>query len=216
MPIVSAPAEIFPEGCLLGLGIKETQPDQRHCGIIYRPDENGPRFLHLAFHFDLRDEALNGTYWWAASGLDADNQFVLAALAMVIASGRPNIPYGFDSEGVVFDRKTGELSDVFPGRGLTCATFVLAVFHTYGFEPLELRSWVARPEDEEWQTVILDYMEQHGASQEHMDAIRTNEPNKRYRPEEVVAATAQESVDWSIAYADARALADQVLAEMSV
>lgn len=118
MPIVSAPAENMGGDFIFGLGIKEIDANQRHCGVIYRPDAEVVRFLHLAFHFDLRDEALNGTYWWAPSGLDPENQLVLAALANVIAEGHPSIPYGFDMDGLIFDKATGALLPAPPGEGL--------------------------------------------------------------------------------------------------
>ncbi|ASP20001.1 hypothetical protein ANTHELSMS3_01290 [Antarctobacter heliothermus] len=215
MPIMSAPAEEFLEDSLLGLGIKEFHPNQRHCGIIYRPDENEVRFLHLAFHFDLRDEVLDGTYWWATCGLDEDNQLVLAAFASLLAAEDPAVPYGFDSEGLVFEADTGKLKAGPVGHGLTCATFVLAVFRTYGFEPLQVKSWQARAEDVQWQQTILQLMERNGASKDHVDAIRSSEPSQRFRPEEVVGGASQTSERWGFDYDATQVLAAQVLADMA-
>ncbi|MCC0045722.1 MAG: hypothetical protein H6903_08470 [Rhodobacteraceae bacterium] len=215
MPIVSAPAENMGGDFIFGLGIKEIDANQRHCGVIYRPDAEVVRFLHLAFHFDLRDEALNGTYWWAPSGLDPENQLVLAALANVIAEGHPSIPYGFDMDGLIFDKATGALLPAPPGRGLTCATFVLAMLQTYGFEPILSRSWEVRHEDEQWQDQILAYMQERGASPEHLDAIRSAESNKRFRPEEVVGTAAQQVDEWAIEFERAQLLAAEVLRDMA-
>jgi hypothetical protein len=215
MSIISAPAEEFSKDCQLGLGIKETIHNQRHCGIIYRPDPDQVRFLHLAFHFDLRNEVLNGSYWWATCGLDEDNQLVLAAFASLLAKEDPAVPYGFDAEGMVFEEETGKLKEPPAGRGLTCATFVMAVFRTYGFEPLQASSWQERADDEQWQQGILRYMNKGGASQAHIDAIRASEPSKRFRPEEVVGGASQSSENWSYDYDATQALAAQVLADMA-
>jgi hypothetical protein len=215
MPIVSAPAENIEGDVFFGLGIKEIKANQRHCGVIYRPDAELVRFLHLAFHFDLKDEVLNGTYWWAPSGLDQENQRLLAAFAIVIAEGHPSIPYGFDMDGVIFDKASGALLPAPPGRGLTCATFVLAMFRTYGFEPLLSQSWEIRLEDDQWQAQILAYMQANGASPEHLEAIRSAEPNKRFRPEEVVGTATQQMDEWAIDYERALFLAAEVLEDMA-
>lgn len=215
MPILSAPADDIDDGCVLGLGIKEIAPGQQHCGILYRPAEEMVRFLHLAFHFDLRDEVVNGTYWWCQSGLDNENQEILAALSILIAEGSPSIPYGFDKDGLVFDGHTGEMREAPPGKGLTCATFVVAVFRTYGFSPLLENSWESKAEDAAWQAAILAAMEANGASAEHVTAIRESEANMRFRPEEVVGAAAQPMTEWSIDYVQAQELAAEVLADMT-
>lgn len=217
MSIVSAPLHEVSADAFLCLGIKPIGPagdNQRHCGIIYRRTPQDLRFLHLAFHFDLRDDAFDRTYWWAPSGLDPVNQRILAAFASLILMGDPAIPYGFDSDGIVFDRTTGELYPPPVGKGLTCATFVLAVFRTYGFEPLLDTSWEARPDDAQWQQKILSWMEESNAATEHLDAIRAAGEALRYRPEEVVGCAVQAIEEWSIDYQRALALAAEVLADL--
>lgn len=72
-----------------------------------------------------------------------------------------------------------------------------------------------RHEDEQWQDQILAYMQERGASPEHLDAIRSAESNKRFRPEEVVGTAAQQVDEWAIEFERAQLLAAEVLRDMA-
>ncbi len=215
MPVVAGPDGSLEAPHHLGLAIKNIAGEQNHCGLLYRLDDGEVRMLHLAFHFDLRDEELRSDYWCAPAGLEVENQLVVAAFASAIANAKPNVPYGFDANGMVFDVVSGELLEAPAGRGLTCATFVLALFRTLGFEPLDEETWPMRDEDEHWQDQITQAMTHAGARQDHIDAVTDNGQSRRFRPEEVVGTSATSNDEWSIGFDRAREIAQEVLADMA-
>ncbi len=215
MTIVSPPGATLGVDDLIWVGIVEPQAGQRHCGFIYRIG-SGERLLHLAFHYDLRDEIYNGTYWSAPLGLDIYNQAALAAIVSTIAAGEARVPYGFDFSGEVFDKANGDILNVPPGVGLTCATFILAVLRTHGFQPTNSDTWIVRPTDQRWQNRLIHYMESAGASVEHISAVRSQPASARFRPEEVVGCVAIDSGEWPVEFDHALALAAEVLTDMGI
>jgi hypothetical protein len=48
-----------------------------------------------------------------------------------------NIPYDINSAGVCFDKNTQEFVQPPVGKGLTCATYIKAVFFHFGFSLLD-------------------------------------------------------------------------------
>ncbi len=90
------------------------------------------------------------------------------------------------------------------GRGLTCATFVLAMFASHGIPLLQLSEWPDREEDRAWQEYIVGVLRKNGADEKHVNAV--NEQVKRgcarYRPEEVAAAGAAPDLPVGFAYAE--------------
>jgi hypothetical protein len=100
------------------------------------------------------------------------------------------IPYAFSEPGGAFDATTGELL-LGPSRfGLTCASFVLAVFHAAGLQLVDHASWPRdRLGDRQWQQQVVTRM-QGRADTEHVEHVRGEIGAVRYRPEEVAAAVA--------------------------
>src|SRR3954451_8025983 len=119
---------------VLGVGICS---DSRHVGIIYRRGSGTPRLWHLAMHYDLRDEPCDKTYFWANCALDEHNKNYVAAWITARSVRADKIPFGFDATGAAFDAKTGEFIAPPVGKGLTCATFITAVFQHLGFDLLD-------------------------------------------------------------------------------
>lgn len=76
------------------------------------------------------------------------------------------------------------------GEGLTCATFVLAVFQDFGFCLMKYDEWPKRASDKAFHTDMFLTLIRSPAnpSQEHLDSVRKNIDCVRYRPIEVVAA----------------------------
>jgi hypothetical protein len=98
----------------------------------------------------------------------------------------PNIPYGFAFDENCFDND-GTYRPMEIGKGLTCASFVIALFHSHGYPIVKLESWKMRSEDVAWQKKILDPLRRH-ATFEHVNAASAYVGQFRYRPEEVAAA----------------------------
>ncbi|PKA44038.1 hypothetical protein CWR43_06955 [Rhizobium sullae] len=97
---------------------------------------------------------------------------------------------------------------------MTCATFITAALKTYEYELCEISSWPDRPEDAEWQSKILVYLERK-ASADHLAAVKASIGGKRLRPDEVVGAAIIDAKGWPVKFEIARELADQVLVDLS-
>jgi hypothetical protein len=176
------------------IAIRETDPKQRHLGMLYR-DTNSHQvfFLHLAWHFKLVHEAPRDDYAWVDPTMPARRLVQLAAICRQVwrANGANRIPYGFAPPSDALAPDTSEYLFGPTGFGLTCATFVLAVFHRAGLPLVHYETWpLSRPGDEDWQQRIVAMLRQTpDATAEHVKAVAQDIGiTVRYRPEEVAAA----------------------------
>jgi hypothetical protein len=93
---------------------------------------------------------------------------------------------------------TGEFFPPPLGKGLTCATFILAVLRGHGLLPVDETTWLPRAEDVDWQTAIIEDLEASGAEQDHIEAVRNDIGAKRFRPAEVVGAVIEADSHWPV------------------
>lgn len=162
---------------------------QQHIGIYYTSANGATKLLHQPFHYlpltcDPSDE-----YIWLDLPLDDDNKMHLAIFcAMIADENAGGIPYSICSKGTGFS-KTGKFSALEEFSGLTCATFVMQIFHSQKLEIIDLDSWNHIQPDRVWQKQILQILEQH-ACKKHMSyqRKRLNEGAARFKPEDVAAA----------------------------
>lgn len=170
----------------IAIGIPNLEhPQQRHVGLIYSDGEYPPRFCHLAWHYTLCDEHLPTEYLWGQSGLDQINKIFMAAYVMQLQQNAQSVPYGISYTTPCFDINGKYISQPI-GQGLTCATFILAVFESKGIYLLNRDAWQTRDDDEEWQNQIMDLLSRR-ASPEHIEAMKSNLGDVRFRTEEVTA-----------------------------
>lgn len=183
-------AEI-PEIESLAISIYRPTPEQNHTGLFYRNDENFFRVLHLAFHFDLRDEEAKDDARCTPLSLDPTNQEIVAVFAGRVRDAEPRIPYGITQEGDCFDRDGNYIRGPL-GSGLTCATFITSMFKALSLPMIDETSWVARAEDQAWRDKIVkvmeDLREHYDIDQNHIERVRSDPVACRIRPEEVAAA----------------------------
>lgn len=213
MAVSRQSAHPFAPDEILGVAIGTPNPDntrQRHVGLIYRVADSGPRFCHLAWHFMLEDEPLPADYFWGSSGLDPVNKVFMAAYVASLKQNASDVPYGIDYGGIYFDDQGCYIVQPL-GRGLTCATFILAVFARNGFDLVEVENWPERPDDVEWQQQIIGALT-HRASREHIEAVKQNVGAKRFRPEEVAAGVISENTP--LDFSAARVLVQEILHDM--
>lgn len=183
----------------IAIGIQITPHDakQRHIALIYRNEAGEVCLLHLAWHKMLRSERWTEDYHWIVpAGIDSEQLENLVDWALMVAAKADDmpIPYSaifhpdknFDSDGNFI---RGD-----DGRGLTCATFVLALFADFGFHLAETASWpVGREEDVRWVQKIcfhlLGYVKDRFP--EYMPSVylqyQQRHALRRFRPEEVAA-----------------------------
>jgi hypothetical protein len=169
------------------VAVRAIDAAQRHVGLYYRDTDGTVLFMHLAWHHSLccqdpPDESCR----WVAPALDDAVLSFLATVCRAIRSEEPSLPYGFGQGR--FDPDAGTFQQNGVRRGLTCATFVVAVFAAYDIQLVALDSWPQRSEDSAWQAKILRILEKRAES-EHVEAIRRDVGHcVRIRPEEVAAA----------------------------
>ena len=187
------------------------RPDQRHTGILYRSDR-GPRVLQLNWHHWASCDAPANELTYPVA-LDSELIYLVSVACELVTSlyveapaappaigaraspvravPKLRLPYGLKYAGGGFARD-GTLALRGNAVGLTCATFVLAVFDYAGVLLLDVGGWPSRSEDAAWHATIVDQLGQgrRRASPEHIAAVRAEIPCARFRPEEVAAAGA--------------------------
>lgn len=174
---------------VVAVGLK-TFGQQRHVGIIYRSGKE-LRSLHLGNHHDLRDDETSWTFWISPRIPTLRLRQVAAKCRQVAHANGQFIPYAFSAPNGCFSEKTGEYLLGPTNLGLTCATFVLAVFAAVGVHLLNYSDWPVRADDVEWQTNVLRGLAaQPGVSPDHLQAVRNQVGFVRVRPTEVGAAAA--------------------------
>jgi hypothetical protein len=172
------------------------------------------RFIHLAFHEDLRVE--NDTskcFLWVEANLEDEPARVAAAQARRVyrryAAG--TVPYGFSPYTGYFGPQ-GEIRWTAPGSGLTCATFVLAVFDAAGVRLVTGDDWPKpddRPEDKQFQEEIVELVRtQSSATAAHVTGMQADIGQVRFRVLEVAGAVAADA--YPASFATAKTLGEQL------
>jgi hypothetical protein len=171
----------------LGIVIRTLGPHRQvHVGVLYKIGSASAVNLNLRDHLDLRDEAPTDAYCWMQIRLDEINRRLLASLCKLIASKSKTVPYGFTYNGQYFT-KAGEYVHHDAGHGLTCATFVMALFATYSIPVLQTSQWPASDfQDQTWQARRVAEIER-GRGGFLASAIGRFVGHPRYAPEQVAA-----------------------------
>lgn len=197
----------------LGIAIRRfTEAPQLHVGLLFSAAENEPpELLHLRTHLDLRNELPSNDYFWAQVELDDLNLRNLAQYCKLIASKKNKVPYGFTYNGQHFD-VSGEYRHQGLGYGLTCATFVMAVFETWKIRLLKTEEWQQHPEDLAWQAqMVAHLMERFGALV--AQNVNAHIGNTRFRPEQAAAGAMRRSRP--LGFDEARALGMRIVRELN-
>lgn len=181
----------------LAIAIKDTG-NGTHAGIFYRVEQASQyRLLHLAWHHDLRIDGPNPTYHWVEVPLPQLRLQQVAAICEHVAKTNApgSIPYAFGSPVDCFDRNTYQYLIGRDNSGLTCATFVLAVFHLAGIPLVRYNTWPpGSVEDQQFQTQVAEILEEqfvNGApnvTASDIATIRSEVGVSRFSAEHVAAA----------------------------
>lgn len=193
-----------------GVAIRSLSPNQRHLGILHRdPTAGETRLLHLAWHHELRDQVPGKAYVWVNPPIPGPRLRQVAAMCRLVDRRNPDgIPYAFSAPNDCFDEQTGKFLFGPTNHGLTCATFVCAVFESVGLKLLDFENWpVDRDGDREWQEAILTALKSgpSPASPEHIQAVRDEIGSVRIRPEQVAGAATVEDLPSDFTTASQRA-----------
>ncbi len=177
------------------VGIAVTRVRTRdHIGLFYRglraTAESPPpvRQFHLAWHFDLKNEPVDELFsLWVDPAVGRRAKHLAAYCRLVWAQNEDGrLAYAFTTP---VGALTTEGSFTDSGRlGLTCASFVLAIFHHAGLPLIRYDEWPEREDDVLWQGEIAQMLQAKGASKTHLETVRSQIGCVRYRPVEVGAA----------------------------
>ena len=213
MPLLEPIDRPFDELQYIGVAIKRVQ-HTHHTGLLYKVGDQ-TRMVHLAFHHILRDELPDLTYRWVSIQMDEMNAEIVANFAARVARAENPIPYAFDATGVCFDPATGELLEPPAGKGLTCATFILAILHAWGHSLIDEPTWPERDDDVAFREYILSLYAEQAVPDEFVSAV-TSQPNvARIKPSEVCGAATVHHSDWPVTFENAVELAQRITADLA-
>jgi hypothetical protein len=198
----------------IAIAILEDNPaeDQRHVGILYKHDSARAdvRFLELEWHHRLKAEPPSDPVFWAEPRVPPEKAHVLARFCKLVAekyggSSQWKLSYAILYTDGRFDLTTGEFLTR-DGRGLTCATFVMAMFKTHEISLVLQDEWPHHREgDKAWHDKIVQCLARR-ADASHVEAVKNELGCARYRPEEVAAAALAEALPVGFQYAESTGL----------
>lgn len=205
----------FNQADWLGIAIRRVSANQWHTGVVYVVNGTA-KLRHLCGHLTLRDElAEDGRYLWIdVAALGSINKRLMAL--RLARAGQDKVPYGvgFLEDGRYLDKKTLLYCKTEPGMGLTCATYVMEIFHTFGYKPFVFSEWTADGADVKWQADALnDNLYNNPSDADHFEAEHQNIGSPRFHPQHVTGAGHPSK--WPISRVDAEALAFQVTTDYS-
>ena len=175
----------------VAIAVGETRLNQRHTGILYRDDDT-VTILELCWNHDLQRNSPDPSFLWADPTAHPRRLAHAADMCRLVwkANQTFGIPYGFSPPTECFDPVTGQFLLGPDGYGLTCATFVLAVFHRVGLPLVVYDTWpIDRPGDREWQQQMVSLLKKTHATPEHVAGVERDVGVVRFRPEEVAGAS---------------------------
>lgn len=194
----------------VAVAIGTTAPNQRHIGVLHRDADAGRLLmLHLRWHFRLSNDEPDVSFLWVDPAAHPKRLVQVAAICRQVwrANQTGGIPYGFSEPADCLDPETCKFLVGESRLGLTCASFVLAVFHRAGLQLVNYPSWpLNRPGDREWQESIINLLESKGAELNHVAALRSEVGHGavRYRPEEIAGAATEASLPVAFSLASER------------
>lgn len=159
-----------------------------HAGVLHHDGQSSVFSLSLGWE----DKLLDVWQWqmlWAAPDVDPAMLFSVAAMCRLIKKEfdqSRRFPYRFKYSGTTFD-DSGRLRFGLGAQGLTCATFILAVFESVRVRIVDEGDWPVRTADD--QRYLDEFVSKH-ATPEHLAILQAevNAGCKRIRPEEVLGA----------------------------
>ena len=193
----------------IGIAVGRTRHGNMHAGIAYRWAGN-LYLYHQAFHFDTRLEdfagaltELGGATLVVRVSVPRDRQKAIAGLFNDIGKINPKFPYSLRLDpGSRVDETLGRLITK-DGIGLSCVTFVLAMFQSAKIQLVDSSTWpIGRSADLDAQQSLVRLLEGR-ASAEHVQAVREEVGCTRVRPEEIAATACY--LAWPVSFPCAEA-----------
>ena len=181
----------------VAVAIAVVQAGQQHVGILHKEEILDEVWLaHLAWHNQLRNSQPKDAYLWIDPPIPTRRaRQVAARCRQILRANTRGIPYAFTPPNDCFSVETGNFLFGPTRVGLTCASFVLAVFDSAGIRLANYATWPQqRDGDLEWQQFIIEQLEEDGADAEHVAFVRNEIGAVRYRPEDVAGCAASDQL----------------------
>lgn len=203
----------FDQADWLGFAIRRVSATQWHTGMVYVV-QGKARLRHLCGHLALRDEPAGDVryLWIDVAALGTVNKRLISL--RLARAGQDKVPYGvgFLEDGHYLDKKTLRYRRTEPGMGLTCATYVMEILHTFGHKPFVVSEWAAEDGDAKWQADALqDNLQNNPEDADHFKAEQQNIGSPRFHPQHVMGAGHPNN--WPVSRTEAETLASQVTAD---
>lgn len=184
------------------IGVVVTLDDkhkQFHCGLAFQLDGDY-KILHLAHHNALTcDKDCSEFKVFVIPNIPRELQIpfiqMCRAIKEEVDEGHNDVAYGlnYDEYASYVD---GKLYLAGNEIGLTCATYVITLFHSAGINLVDIHNWPEREEDKKW----FDYVKRLfsiqkvkmflGMTKEHQEKVLNEKFGPRFRPEEVAVSSA--------------------------
>lgn len=188
--------EISHAAVAVGIGNFEF-PHQLHTGVFHASQDESPRMLHLAWHSRLQNSSPEDWYLWIHPPFEPERLRQVATMCRrIFRKNQENgLPYGFGVPNDNFDHTTGEYLIRDSHFGLTCASFVLAVFDAVSLKLANYASWpTGRDSDKAWQRWVIEMLEMTGAPERHIQNVKCDIGSVRFHPQQVAACASLEHV----------------------
>jgi hypothetical protein len=181
---------------IVAVFLERTSAGNLHTGIIYRDGNRVAHRLHFGWHKNLiYSEKCRKDIGCAIPQLDAlelSHEQFIAGFCKRIRDSTANkkIPYNLKLDpDVKFDPITGDIQVGPEFTGLSCATFVVAVFRSSGNPIVDHSSWPpANAEDIAAQTGYVHSLESDPQTARQAAVVKSEIGGPRMRPEHVAGA----------------------------
>jgi len=162
-----------------------------HVGLLYHA-KDGVRILHMAWHEQVKNEALDRGLreCWIVGLLDIPpglNKHLVSSIR-ALAQKIPKIGYGIDFIASAGSIKDGKYRQPRRSQGLTCASFVYEVLSGAAVQLIKPETWRPNDANKRWASDVCKVLTEKGASPGHVAAVREGINGLRLLPFEVSAA----------------------------
>lgn len=191
-----------------------------HIGIAFHHAKEGPKVVHLAWHKDLRVEAISPALkvCWVSTTLRIPPVASKAVVGIVraVASRLPQVNYGINliaAKGSFTLR--GEYRPPKGSDGLTCASFVVEVLRAASVSLVKYETWRAETANNNWADQVCQGLAATQVPQSHIDAVQKNARNGlRLRPYEVAGAATMPARELPVDFDTAQPAAKEAEAKL--
>jgi hypothetical protein len=199
----------------IAVAIAVVQAGQQHSGILHKEEVlDEVHLAHLAWHNRLENSQPKDAYLWVDPIIPTRRaRQVAARCRQILRANKRGIPYAFSPPNDCFDQETGSFLFGPTRAGLTCASFVLAVFDSAGIRLADYATWPQqRAGDLEWQQFVIQQLEANGADAKHIACVKNETGAVRYRPEDVAGCAAADQLPCP--FSIAKPLSEKILKQL--